>query len=168
MCEDFGAKFGDKITGCCIMTTHCLKLRLSVGNFFTKSNMAVVPHPPYFSVSPIEDTTEWPPFWHNWGDGDRIADSAEHRHRTRLPGCIYKVAKALGTVHTRGRGLLQGWWWPVGPKLVYDQMAAPVPEIMCGSLCHRVCPQLTQCVLLREQFVEWVTCILFGNGSASG
>jgi hypothetical protein len=25
-----------------------------------------------------------------------------------------------------GRGLLQGWWWPVGPKLVFDQMAGPV------------------------------------------
>jgi hypothetical protein len=33
--------------------------------FLTKSNMAVVPHPPYFSVSPIEDKTERPPFWHN-------------------------------------------------------------------------------------------------------
>jgi hypothetical protein len=24
--------------------------------------------------------------------------------------------------------------WPVGPKLVIDQMAAPVPDIMDGSL----------------------------------
>jgi hypothetical protein len=28
------------------------------------------------------------------------------------------------------RGLLQGGWWPVGSKLVFDQMAALVPEIM--------------------------------------
>jgi hypothetical protein len=27
-------------------------------------------------------------------------------------------------------GLLRGWWWPVGQKLVFDRMAAPVPEIM--------------------------------------
>jgi hypothetical protein len=30
----------------------------------------------------------------------------------------------------RGMGLLQGWRWPVGPKLVFIQVAAPVPEIM--------------------------------------
>jgi hypothetical protein len=27
------------------------------------------------------------------------------------------MAEALGTVHTRGRGLLQGWWWSVGPEI---------------------------------------------------
>jgi hypothetical protein len=26
-------------------------------------------------------------------------------------------------VHTRGRGQLRAWWWPVGPKLVFDQIA---------------------------------------------
>jgi hypothetical protein len=41
-----------------------------------------------------------------------------------------KMAGALGTVHKRRRALLQGWWWPVGPKLVFDQMAAPILEIM--------------------------------------
>jgi hypothetical protein len=43
--------------------------------------------------------------------------------------------KGLGKVHMGGRGLHRGWWWPVGPKLVFDQMAAPVPEIMdvCGT-----------------------------------
>jgi hypothetical protein len=49
-----------------------------------------------------------------------------------------KIAEALGTVHTRGRGLLRVRWWPVGPKLVFDQTAAQVSEIMdaplsCGS-----------------------------------
>jgi hypothetical protein len=44
------------------------------------------------------------------------------------------MAEAWGTVHTLGKGLLRGWWWPVGPKLVFDQMAAPVPEIINGSL----------------------------------
>jgi hypothetical protein len=37
-------------------------------------------------------------------------------------------------VHKCGRRLLRGWWWPVGPKLVFDQMAAPVSEIMDGPL----------------------------------
>jgi hypothetical protein len=34
-------------------------------------------------------------------------------------------------MHTRGRGLFRGW---VGPKLGSDQIAAPVPEIMNGTL----------------------------------
>jgi hypothetical protein len=43
------------------------------------------------------------------------------------------MAEALRTVHTGRRELLRGCWWPVGPKLVFDQMAAPVPEIMAVS-----------------------------------
>jgi hypothetical protein len=42
--------------------------------------MTVFSHPPSFSVSPIEEKTERPPFWHNWG-------VAERPQRTRLPGC---------------------------------------------------------------------------------
>jgi hypothetical protein len=33
--------------------------------FFTKNNMIVIIHPPYFSVFPTEDKTERPPFWHD-------------------------------------------------------------------------------------------------------
>jgi hypothetical protein len=44
------------------------------------------------------------------------------------------MAETLGTVYMHGRGLRQGRWWPVGPKLDFDKMAAPVPEIMDGSL----------------------------------
>jgi hypothetical protein len=40
------------------------------------------------------------------------------------------MVEALGTVQTRGRGLVRRWCWPVDPTLVFDQMAAPVPEIM--------------------------------------
>jgi hypothetical protein len=36
----------------------------------------------------------------------------------------------LGTVHTHGRVLFLWWWWPVGPKLVFGQMEAPLLEIM--------------------------------------
>jgi hypothetical protein len=32
--------------------------------------------------------------------------------------------------YTRKGTIFQVLWWPVGPKLVFDQMAAPVPEIM--------------------------------------
>jgi hypothetical protein len=44
------------------------------------------------------------------------------------------MEEALGSGHTRGKGLLRVRWWPVGSKLVFDHMAAPVPEIMDGSL----------------------------------
>jgi hypothetical protein len=40
------------------------------------------------------------------------------------------MTEALGTVHARRRGLLQGWRWSVDPKLVFEQMAAPVVEII--------------------------------------
>jgi hypothetical protein len=40
------------------------------------------------------------------------------------------MAEALGMMHAGGRGLLQGRWWTGGPKLVYNQIGAPVPEIM--------------------------------------
>jgi hypothetical protein len=69
-----------------------------------------------FSVSLIERS----PFWHNWGDRGRIAGDAEDPHRTQV----------LGIVHVRERGLLGGWWWPVGPKLVFDHMRAKIVEIM--------------------------------------
>jgi hypothetical protein len=44
------------------------------------------------------------------------------------------MAEAMRKVHTCGRDLLRRQWWPVGPKLVFDQMPTPVPEIMDGSL----------------------------------
>jgi hypothetical protein len=52
--------------------------------YFTKKNMTIVPHPPYISVSPVEDKNERPPF----GDLGRIAGGAEPSHRARVPGCI--------------------------------------------------------------------------------
>jgi hypothetical protein len=39
------------------------------------------------------------------------------------------MVEMLGTVHTCRRGLLRGWW-PVGPKLIFDQTTVSVPEIM--------------------------------------
>jgi hypothetical protein len=47
------------------------------------------------------------------------------------------MAEALRKVHTCGIGLLGGLLWQVGPKLVFDEMSAPVPEIMNGSLYLR-------------------------------
>jgi hypothetical protein len=54
MREDFVSKFGDKRTGCCITATHRLTLPSSPGIFLPKNSVIVVPHPPYYSVSPFE------------------------------------------------------------------------------------------------------------------
>jgi hypothetical protein len=40
----------------------------------------------------------------------------------------------VGTVNVHGRGLPWRRWWRVGPKLFFDQMAAPVPEVVSYSL----------------------------------
>jgi hypothetical protein len=72
--------------------------------------------------------------WHNWGDRDRTSGGAQHPNRKQLPGWVLKMAEALGKLHMRVRGLLQEWLWPIGPKLDFDQMAAPILEIMGGSL----------------------------------
>jgi hypothetical protein len=63
-----------------------------------------------FSVVPIRNKTERPPFWHSWSDLGRIAGGAEHSQRKLLTGCIQTIAEALETVHTRGRELLRGSW----------------------------------------------------------
>jgi hypothetical protein len=55
----------------------------------TKNNMTVVSHPPYFSLFFRLKKTERQPFWHNWGDRDRISGGGvQQPHRTRIPGCI--------------------------------------------------------------------------------
>jgi hypothetical protein len=82
MCEDLTPNFGNKRTRCRIIT-HRFAFPLSTGiSFFFLNNMTVVPHQTHFSVSRIEDKTE-NLIWHNYGD----QGSAEHPHRTRLPGC---------------------------------------------------------------------------------
>jgi hypothetical protein len=73
MCEDFAPSFDDKRIGCYITTTD-----RHIFPFITKNNITIVCHPPDFSVFPIEDKTERPPFWQNWGDGGRNSDGAEH------------------------------------------------------------------------------------------
>jgi hypothetical protein len=57
MCEDFIPNFGDKRTHCCIPTMHYFTLPFS-----QKTTWLSSPTHPTFSVSPIEDKTERPPF----------------------------------------------------------------------------------------------------------
>jgi hypothetical protein len=94
---------------------------------FTKNNMAVVPHPFYFSLTPAAILTQ-------------MRRSRQNRRwcwtltKHSFQDVFTKIAEALVMVHMWGREVLRGWWWPVGPNLVFDQMAAPVLEIVGGSL----------------------------------
>jgi hypothetical protein len=96
----------------------------------TEDNMTVILHPPYSSPFP-----NWSKYEINATDVTEAESQvvmnnlAEHYFQD-----AFKMSEALRTVHTRGSGLLWGWWWLVGPKLFFDQIAAPVPEIMDGSL----------------------------------
>jgi hypothetical protein len=58
MYESSTSNFGDKRTGCCIMTTHRFILPSSPWNFFTQNNITLVPNPPYFTLFPILKTEQ--------------------------------------------------------------------------------------------------------------
>jgi hypothetical protein len=130
MCEDFNPKFGAKRTGCYITTMHCF----SSGNFLPQNNIAVIPHPPHylicslqlFSVSSIEDTAVLTQV--RWSRKNHQNQNTLTEHDVQ--DVFKKIAEVLGIVDTRGRGLLWGWWWPVGPKFFSKQKAAPVWEIL--------------------------------------
>jgi hypothetical protein len=72
---------------------------------------------------------------YNWCDRGQMAGTlTEHDFQD-----VFKMAEDLGTVHTGGRELrvhvLRRRWWPVGPKLVFDQFwPALVPGSMDCSL----------------------------------
>jgi hypothetical protein len=72
--------------------------------FLTRNNKTVVPHPPYFSLFP------------------RLKIKLKGHHRSAESGACMR------------KGTASRAWWPVGPKLVFHDMAAPVPEIMDVSL----------------------------------
>jgi hypothetical protein len=50
---------------------------ITKGDFWPKTTWQSSPNHPTFFVSPVEDKTERPLFWHNWGDWGSIAGSAE-------------------------------------------------------------------------------------------
>jgi hypothetical protein len=114
--EDFAPNFSGKELDVASRQRTVSHFRFTWG-FFTKIKDDCRPPPtPFaklgplrlFSVSPIEDKTERSPFWHNLGDRGIIAGTAEHPHRTQLPGCVFKMAEALETVDTHGRGYFEG------------------------------------------------------------
>jgi hypothetical protein len=96
----------------------------SSGNFYQK-NMTVILHPLYFSLFPrLKIKLKGRHF-------DRIEVIGEESQAVlntltehNFQDAFKKMAEALRTVNTGGRGLLQVQWWPAGPKLVLDQMTA--------------------------------------------
>jgi hypothetical protein len=131
MCKDFAPNFDDITTDCCIMTTHRFALPFSPENFWPKITRLSSPYILLSSVSAVDDKTEMPPFRHNWVGRGRIGDGAEHTEHDFQDA--FKMTEAMGTMRTCRRGLFRRWWWSVGPKLVFDQMEEPVPEIMNSS-----------------------------------
>jgi hypothetical protein len=136
MWEDFTLNSGNKRTGCCLTTTHYLTLPLSHTSFIhkgflTTNIMTVIPtHPTCLtwpSATFLFPALKISPCWHNWGDEGRITGITEYPNRIWLLGCIKKWKEC------RERGLLWGCQCPVSPKLVFNQIAALVPEIMDSS-----------------------------------
>jgi hypothetical protein len=132
MCEDFALNFGDKRTDCCIITTHCLILPFSPGNSWQKATWLSSPtHPtcltwPHASFHRFPDLTQF----------DTLKRSRQNRRRCWTPShdttsrMHLKMTEMLAMACVCGRALFRGWCWPLGPKLVFDLMAAPVLEIM--------------------------------------
>jgi hypothetical protein len=131
MCKDFGPNFSDNRSSCCIMTMH---LSHFLSHQWISDQKQHDCRPPYspdlascnFSVSPVKR----PPLWHKWGEWGRIACGAEHPHRKTTSRMNLKNGRSAGNGAYIGRELLWGCWLPVGPKLFFDQMEAPVPEII--------------------------------------
>jgi hypothetical protein len=103
----------------------------SPGNFFTKTNMAVIFNSSYFFLFPrLKIKLKG----HHFDTIKLIKAESQGMLNTLIwhnfQDAFKKMAEALEAVHTCRMGLLRVWWWPVGPKLIFDQMAAPVPEIM--------------------------------------
>jgi hypothetical protein len=82
-------------------------------------------HPPptlLLSVSPIEDTSESLPFWHNWCDQGRITSGAEHsqnmtymmylKNGTSVGNGAYARKKAISRVMMASRSKVS--FWPEG------------------------------------------------------
>jgi hypothetical protein len=136
MWEESTTNFGDKGTRCCITTTHHLLYPSFITRqFLTKNNKTVVPHAPQFSLF------LWIKIKLKGLRFDKLRWLRQNRRRCWTPTenttstmQLKKKTEVLGKVHTRGRRLFRVWRWPTGPKLVFNQMAAPVSEIMDDSL----------------------------------
>jgi hypothetical protein len=130
MCEDFVPNFGDKKPAVASRQCTTWHFPLSPGNFFTRNHMTDLPHPPYFSLFPrlkvkLKASILTQLSWSRQNRRQCSTPSQNSPWRIHL-----KMAEALGTVHMREMALLRWGWRPVDPKLVFDQITEPVPEII--------------------------------------
>jgi hypothetical protein len=151
MCEDFAPNFGDKRTSCC-MTTHRLTLPFSL----KKQHDCRPPPTLLFSVSSTEVKTERLPFCHNQDDQGESQVVLNTLTENDFWDAFKKMTKALRMVHTHGRGLLWGWWWSVGPKLVFDQIDSTSPGIyeyliVFNNISYMILPMPT---MLKRNFIH--------------
>jgi hypothetical protein len=81
---DFAPNFGDKRTDCCITRTHHFPQGISG----KRKSLNRPTRLTWCHANFLFPRLRIMPFSHNWCDPGRIAGSAEHPYRTRLPGCI--------------------------------------------------------------------------------
>jgi hypothetical protein len=143
MCEDFAPNFGDKKNWMLHHDNILSHTSFSTREFFfTKKTWLSSPTHPTRLTCPLANFLCLPGWKWNWNATILTQSmwSEQNRRRRWTPSqnttsrTHFKMTEALGKVNTRGRGLLRGWRWPVGPTIVFDQMSAPVPKIMDDSL----------------------------------
>lgn len=83
-----------------------------------------------FSVLSNEDQVERQPIWHSWDDANK-----KHK-QDMLPGHTWKTGRIAGTgMHTWKGTLLWEWWYLIGIRWVFDQMAVLVLNTFDNSAC---------------------------------
>jgi hypothetical protein len=133
LCEDFDHKFGDEKLAVASQQRTVSHFLFRKGIFYRKQH-GCRPHPPYFSLF----------FRFKIKLKDRHFDTTmvieaesqavlnaltEHDFQDEI-----KNGRSAGNCKYARKGPLRGLWWAVGPKLVFDQLEAPVPEIMDAYL----------------------------------
>jgi hypothetical protein len=109
ICEHFAPNFGGKRTGCCITTTHHLTLPFSPGNFFTKNNMTVFPHPSHFFL-----------FFRV-----KIKLKGSHFHTTEVTKAESQAVLNTFTDHDFQDGIKKHWeWWIHAKRTTLGVMVA--------------------------------------------
>ena len=101
--------------------------------FLAKNKMAVIPWFGTLWLLPIsknETEAERTPVWCQWGDTGRIAESARHSDRKRLPGSVPKMKKTVGPVSTCRRELFRGWRRPISIMVSFTIFTMSVRKIL--------------------------------------
>jgi hypothetical protein len=63
-------------------------------------------------------------------------------------------------VHTYWRGIPPDWWWAVGPKILSDQMATQVLEIIDGGCAKPIFVRLVYCLTVALNLFSPTTSVI--------